>query len=96
MRWSYLGEDWETAEPPAVLLQAVQMKPAENYWTVSPHGGWMPYDPNKPAEPPKADETQQSEQLPPAQQEPPRVDPESVPRPEWTSEWQPGWKQEFK
>jgi hypothetical protein len=96
MRWSYLGEDWEKAEPPAVLLQAVQMKPAENYWTVSPHGGWMPYDPNKPAEPPKAAEGQQSEQLPPAHQAPPRVDPESVPRPEWTSDWTPGWKQEFK
>ena len=99
MRWSYLGEDWEKAEPPAVLLQAVEMKPAENYWMVSPKGGWTPYDPSKPAKPPTAQEAQQSEQLPPAQQtppQPPRLDPDAAPKPEWTSDWQPGWKQEFK
>jgi hypothetical protein len=96
MRWSYLGNDWEKAEPPAVLLQAVEMKPAENYWTVSPQGGWTPYDPTKPAEPKKVEEAQQVEQLPPPRSEPPRVDPDVVPKPEWTSDWQPGWKQEFK
>ena len=96
-RWSYLGEDWEKAEPPAVLLQAVEMKPAENYWTVSPSGGWMPYDPTKPIEHPKIEESpQQSEQLPPAPQHPQRVDADSVERPEWTSDWKPGWTQEFK
>ena len=96
MRWSYLGNDWEKAEPLTGLLQAVEMKPAENYWTVSPQGGWMPYDPTKPVEPPKVEEAQQSEQLPPTPAEPPRADPESVPKPEWTSDWTPGWKQEFK
>jgi hypothetical protein len=98
MRWSYLGEDWEKAEPPAMLLQAVELKPAENYWIAPPQGGWMPYDPSKPAEPPKVEE-HNSEQLPPAQHMPPqqeRSDPDSVPKPEWTSDWQPGWKQEFK
>ena len=97
MRWSYLGNDWEKAEPPAVLLQAVEMKPAENYWTVSPQGGWTPYDPTKPSEPKKVEEAQQqSQQLPPPPSEPRPVDPDAVPKPEWTSDWQPGWKQEFK
>lgn len=98
MRWSYLGEDWEKAEPPSVLLQAVAMKPSENYWTVSPKGGWTPYDPSKPIEK-EIEETQHSEQLPPAQQTPPQthpMDPDAVPKPEWTSDWTPGWKQEFK
>jgi len=96
MRWSYLGGDWEKAEPPTVLLQAAQMKPTESYWTISPSGGWMPYDPDKPADAPTVEEANQSEQLPPPEtaQEPQRLDPDSVPRPEWTVDWKPGWKQE--
>ena len=102
MRWSYLGEDWEKADAPAPLLAAVEMKPGENYWMVSPHGGWMPYDPSKPPEQ-QTLPSQQSEALPPAEQqastaahEPARLNPDFVEKPQWTAEWTPGWKQEFK
>ena len=100
LRWSYLGEDWESAPAPAPLLQAAEMKPKENHWMVSPAGVWTPYDPSKPPDAAPADD--QPEQPPaataepPKPQQPPRLDPESVPRPEWTSDWKPGWKQEFK
>ena len=96
MRWSYLGGNWEKAEPPTILLQAVELKPGETYWTVSPNGGWMPYDPSKPSEAPAVGSTDQSEQLPSTPMEPPRLDPDNVERPQWTDGWKPGWKEEFK
>jgi hypothetical protein len=99
MRWSYLGEDWEAQPAPAPLLQAAEMKPGESYWMVTPTGMWTPYDPSKPPESPRIDEPKQAEQLPPAPsqpEQPPRIDPDTVPRPEWTSDWKPGWTQDFK
>jgi len=93
MRWSYLGEDWEPQAAPPVLLQAAERTPGVITWTVGPDGVWKPYDPDNPPdqhgqESPKQAEQKPAEQLPPP---PPKVDPELVPRPEWTSDWQPGW-----
>jgi len=96
MRWSYLGEDWEPATAPPILLQAAEQTPGVINWTVGPDGVWKPYDPeNTPAQQtPKQEEQKPAEQLPPPP--PPKVDPEMVPRPEWTSDWRPGWNQDLK
>ena len=99
MRWSYLGEDWEPQAAPPVLLHAAEMTPGVITWTIGPDGVWKPYDPDNPpsqhqAEAPKQVEQKPAEQLPPPP--PPKVDPEMVSRPEWTSDWQPGWKEDLK
>jgi len=96
MRWSYLGEDWEPATAPPILLQAAEQTPGVINWTVGPDGVWKPYDPeNTPAQQtPKQEEQKPAEQLLPPP--PPTVDPEMVPRPEWTSDWRPGWNQDLK
>ena len=99
MRWSYLGEDWEPQAAPPVLLQAAELTPGVITWTIGPDGIWKPYDPDNPPsqrqeDAPKQVEQKPAEQLPPPP--PPKVDPEMVPRPEWTSDWQPGWKEDLK
>jgi hypothetical protein len=98
MRWSFLGEDWEPQAAPPILLQAAEQTPGVINWTVGPDGIWKPYDPdNPPAQHQEAApqaEQKPAEQLPPPP--PPKLDPELAPRPEWTSDWQPGWKQDLK
>jgi hypothetical protein len=95
MRWSYLGDDWEPQAAPPVLLQAAEQTPGVITWTVGPNGVWKPYDPDKPpAQQAEQIEDKRAERLPPAP--PPKVDPELAPRPEWTSDWQPGWKEDLK
>lgn len=98
MRWSYLGETWEPQTAAPALLHASENNPSVDTWIVGPDGVWKPYDPDaKPADPP----AKEAEHLPPAAQQsppapPPKVNPDFVERPEWTSEWKPGWGQEFK
>ena len=93
MRWSYLGEAWEPQTAVPALIQASQNNPSVDMWTVGQDGVWRPYDSDAKPLTPHIEEAKDSEQLPPP---PPRADPEMVERPEWTSDWQPGWKQEFK
>lgn len=94
MRWSYLGEDWEPQGAPPALLQAAERTPGVITWTVGPNGAWKPYDPEKPPTPHAEIEEKSAEQLPPAL--PQTVDPDLAPRNEWTSGWEPGWKEDFK
>jgi hypothetical protein len=96
MRWSYLGEDWEPQTAPLALLHAAELTDGVITWTVGPDGVWKPYDPESPPtqDAPKQEEQKPAEQLPPPP--PPKLDPELAPRPEWTSDWQPGWKEDLK
>jgi hypothetical protein len=96
MRWSYLGEDWEPQAALPALLQAAEQTPGVIDWTVGPNGAWKPYDPEKPPTS-QAEQVEEkpAEQLPPPAA-PPKLDPGFTPRPEWTSDWQPGWKEDLK
>jgi hypothetical protein len=91
MRWSYLGEEWEPADAPQVLLDAAQLNLAENEWTRDPDGTWRPATAECEA---NAREAELAE--PPAPLPPPKPIPEDAPRPEWTAEWHPEWKEPFK
>lgn len=91
MRWSYLGETWEPQTASPALLQAAEHNMAVDMWIVGPDGVWKPFDPEaKPAEAPAPAPAKDSEQLP--SPPPQKLDPEFVARPEWTSDWKPGWK----
>jgi len=94
MRWSYLGDAWEPQAAPPVLLQAAERTPGVINWTVGPDGVWKPYDPEHQDGQQPAQEVGGNvpEQLP----QPPPGNPDLAPRPEWTSDWQPGWTQDLK
>jgi len=96
MRWSYLGDAWEPQAAPPFLLQAAERTAGVINWTVGPDGVWKPYDPEHPPtqQAPQQEERKSVEQLPPPP--PPKLDPEIAPRPEWTSDWEPGWKEDLK
>jgi hypothetical protein len=90
MRWSYLGESWEAQTAPPILLKSAEETPGVITWTVGADGVWKPYD----AEQPPTSSAQQVEEKPVEQLPPPpspKLDPELAPRPEWTSDWKPGW-----
>ena len=92
MRWSYLGETWEPQTAAPALLMASENNPTVDTWIVGPDGVWKPFEPeSKPEEVPPAKD---SEQLPPPP--PQKLNPDFEPRPEWTSDWKPGWNQEPK
>jgi hypothetical protein len=97
-RWSYLGNDWEAATPPDTLVHMAEQKLAVDEWTSGPDGSWHPYDPNAaPSEPaesgvePGAAATEDTQPPPP-----PKPDPEAVPRPQWTSDWNPTWNRDVR
>jgi hypothetical protein len=88
MRWSYLGEEWDPEQAPQALLDAAERNLADDEWTRDPDGTWRPTHGEKTS----AEETPKAPIAPPEQ---PTPKAEDTHRPEWTSDWNPEWKEPF-